>query len=140
MDIFQSIRALDLASGEFVVVGGGILVALGLLPWDEDIDLAVRPSLFKAFKASGEWRTEYWQQKEVLKKGIYDVGVSFGDWNLEQLLSDALWIQDIPFISLAKLLLWKRAMGRARDLQHSKLIEDYLSGLHHTTSPRMIGL
>lgn len=124
MDIFQKIKELDLPDGSYVIVGGGVLVALGLLGWDEDVDISVRPDLFEKFKAAG-WQQEEWKGKPVLKQGVYDIGTGFGDWSLEELHSDAMIIQGIPFMSLDKLLAWKKQMSRPKDLKHIALIESY---------------
>lgn len=130
MDIFQKTKELDLPKDEYVVVGGGILVALELLSWDDDIDITVTPQLFARYQAAG-WRQEEWAGKPVLKHDVYDIGVGFGQWNLAELQADAMIIQDVPFMSLEKLLQWKRQMARPKDLRHITLIEQYLRGQQH---------
>lgn len=62
---------------KYVVVGGGVLVALGLLEWDEDVDLSVDEATFARFQTEG-WRQESWAGKPVLKRDMYDIGVGFG--------------------------------------------------------------
>lgn len=126
MNIFQKINKLDIPKDEYVVVGGGVLVALGLLEWDEDIDMTVSERLFTQLK-NEDWKTEYFGDKEVLKKDIYDVGIGFGNWSLEDLQQDAIIINGISFISLEKILEWKRQMDRPKDQQHIKIVLDYLS-------------
>lgn len=125
MNIFNKVHDLGLANNEYVVVAGGVLVALGLLEWDEDIDMAVSPEVFARLKRTG-WRQENWKGKPVLKHDVYDVGVAFGDWDLQALQADAMWINDTPFMSLDKLLEWKKQMGREKDLHHVALIEAYM--------------
>lgn len=125
VDIFDKINELSLPRNAFVVVGGGVLVALGLLEWDEDVDLCVTPEIFEHFQTKG-WRQEEWMGKLVLKHDVYDIGVGFGDWSLEDLQADAMTINDIPFMSLGKLLHWKQQMGRPKDLQHIERIEQFL--------------
>ena len=125
MDILEKITELNWPKNAYVIVGGGVLVALGLVEWDEDIDITVTPEIFDNLKKDG-WRQELWEDKVVLKHTFYDVGIGFGDWTLEQLLEDALWIKGIPFISLEKLQTWKLAMGRPKDLYHLKIMQDYL--------------
>lgn len=125
MDIFEKVTELNLPKDAYIVVGGGTLVALGLVEWDDDIDLCVTPEVFDHFQAEG-WQQEEWAGKPVLKHGVYDIGVGFGKWSLEELQTDALTVHDIPFISLKKLLEWKREMGRPKDLRHIELIEQYL--------------
>ena len=46
--IAQKIAELGLPKGSFVVVAGSMLVALGLLKWDGDIDIDVSPETFWA--------------------------------------------------------------------------------------------
>jgi hypothetical protein len=125
MDIFQKAKALGLPGNRYVIVGGGILAALGLLAWDGDVDVCVAPETFKGF-AAGNWHQESWRGKPVLKHDVYDMGVGFGEWSLQDLLADCLIIDEVPFISLSKLLTWKREVGRPKDLRHIALIEDYL--------------
>lgn len=123
--IFQRIRQLGLPDGQYVVVGGGLLVALGLLEWDEDIDICVSEEVFASYKNEG-WQQEEWQGKPVLKDDIYDIGVGFGEWSLEDLLADALIIRGMPFINPAKLLAWKQLMNRPKDAEHIALLQKYL--------------
>jgi hypothetical protein len=124
--IFQHIRQLGLPDGQYVIVGGGLLVGLGLLAWDEDIDICVRQEDFDEFKMQG-WQEESWQDKPVLKHGIYDIGVGFGKWTLEELLADALLIRGVAFISPAKLLEWKQEMNRPKDAEHIALLKKYIA-------------
>jgi hypothetical protein len=124
MDIFQKIKELNWSKESYVVVAGGTLVALGLLDWDDDIDICVTPEIFEQCKNQG-WAQEDFNGKPVLKHDIYDIGIAFGEWTLSDLQRDAMVIQDEPFISLGKLVTWKQAMGRPKDLVHIKLIEAY---------------
>jgi hypothetical protein len=126
MDIFQNVTNLNLPKDSYVVVGGGTMVALGILGWGNDVDICVTPEVFDHYKALG-WNVEEWQDISMLKHEVYDVGTRFGEWTVEDLLPDAIYIQDIPFLSLEKLLLWKQQMGRPKDLQHIKLINEYLA-------------
>lgn len=125
MNIFEKIEQLGLPSGQYVVVGGGTLVALGLLAWDDDVDICVAPNIFADLQKQG-WEQHAWQDKIVLKHDVYDVGIGFGEWSLKDLQSDALYIKGQPFISLKKLTVWKRQMGRPKDLHHIALIDAYL--------------
>jgi hypothetical protein len=124
-NLFEEINRLDLNTDDYVIVGGAVLVALGLLEWDGDIDVCVKPEIYDAFKASG-WREEIWQNKMVLKSDAYDVGVGFGEWSIQDLKEDALLINNVSFISLVKLREWKVQQSRPKDLEHIKLINNYL--------------
>ena len=109
-----------------IVVGGCTLVALGPLEEDGDIDICVTPEIFAIYKVKGWRQEEGFGGKPVLKHDIYDIGVGFGQWSLEDLQTDALTINSIPFMSIEKLLQWKRKARRPKDLQHIRLIEQYL--------------
>lgn len=125
MDIFDKINKLNLPKDAYIVVGGCTLVALGLLEEDGDIDICVTPEIFAKFQAKG-WQQEEWVGKPILKRDVYDIGVGFGRWSLEDLQSDAMIINGIPFMSAEKLLQWKQKARRPKDLHHIRLIERYL--------------
>jgi len=46
---------------------------------------------------------------------------------LDELLSRAMIIDDIPFASLRDVILWKQAAGRPKDTRDIKLINEYLA-------------
>jgi hypothetical protein len=125
LHIFQKIRQLGLPDGEYVIVGGGVLAALGLQEWNGDIDICVSAEVFESFEGQG-WKQEEAEGKMVLKHDDYDLGVGFAEWSLEDLLADALEVRGIRFISPAKLLEWKRRMNRPKDEAHIALLEKYL--------------
>jgi hypothetical protein len=124
-DIFLAIKKLNLPLDEYIVVGGGILVALGLHEWDGDVDFAVSANVFQELAHRG-WEQKYEEGKTLLKHGDYDIGVNFGEWNLDDLHSDALIINGIPFVSLEKLLVWKHKRNLPKDRRHIEMIEEYL--------------
>jgi hypothetical protein len=132
MNIFDKINELDLPKDSYVVVGGGILVALSLLEQDEDIDICVAPEVYNHLKSNG-WQEEKWEDISVLKHDVYDIGTRFGMWNAQDLLADAMIIHGIPFMSIERLLQWKQNMGRPKDLKHIELIEHYLQ--NHKSAP-----
>jgi hypothetical protein len=128
MSIFEKTRELGLPENDFVVVGGGVLTALGLAKWDNDIDMAVTPEIFESFKDQN-WERYEREGKELLRNDIYDVGVDFGQWNLNDLKQDAFQLEGISFMSLQKLLEWKREASREKDHEHIRIIEAYMK--HH---------
>ena len=127
MDILDSIKKLALPESQFVVVGSVPLAMLGIIPETSDIDLAVSPKLYDFLKKSGWQEFDGREGKPVLRRDSYDVGVGYGEWNLQALLEDAFFVDGIAFTSLDKLLIWKKASGRQKDMEHIKLIESYLT-------------
>lgn len=126
MKLIELVKALSLPDNSFVVVGSSTMVVLGLAQSDNDVDLTVTPELFEKFKKDG-WKQELYGQEPVLKNGVYDLGVRFYTWSVTDLLEDAIWVDGVPFISLVKLLEWKRHLMRASDIPQLKVIEDYLA-------------
>ena len=57
MNIVERIKKLNLPVGHYVVVGSGVMDALGMRP-AHDIDIAVTPELFKTLRTSGVWEEE----------------------------------------------------------------------------------
>jgi hypothetical protein len=127
VDIVRQIQALGLPGRQYIVIGSGPLVALSIIPYGNDIDLAVSPELYAYLRKAGWEEHEGPGGKPVLARGDFDVGVGYGDWSLEQLLEDAFFIDGVPFTSIDKVTAWKRAKNRPKDAEHIRLIEAYLA-------------
>lgn len=56
MNIFEELKKLEIPKEDFVVLGSGILSALGIRE-AKDIDLLVKPELFEKLKKDG-WHYE----------------------------------------------------------------------------------
>ncbi|MEI8062035.1 MAG: zinc ABC transporter substrate-binding protein [bacterium] len=132
MNIFEEIEKLDLPKNEFVVLGSGILAALGIRKAD-DIDLLVQPELFEKLKGN-DWYYEVIEiegkPRDMLSKGITQIFKDFW-WEDKTLSPDegiarAQNINGINFISLQTLLEYKKDMKREKDLRDVILIEAYL--------------
>ena len=138
MDIYKEIDQLDLPTGEYVVLGSGILGALGIRAI-ADVDLLVTPRLF------GQLRDRGWvystldyggQLREKLTFGEAEAFQDFwyGDQNPDpaQLIANAELIKGVPFLPLAALLKIKHVLGRPKDQSDITLIEDYLARQNDT--------
>jgi hypothetical protein len=136
VDIFNEIKRLAFPFGEYVVVGSGIMTALGIKQ-SHDIDIVVTESLFEKCKESG-WEVMPWTYPHrigeiYLKRGNIELylDVNCGDCNptTDELINEAIVINEVPFISLERLLQFKKAYGREKHLNDALLIEQYLSSL-----------
>lgn len=128
MDIRDEILSLGLPEGSYVVVGGGILGALGIRE-SNDIDMIVSREVFAQLDNAG-WEHDKWEDQIVLKKGIFDIGTEWANKNVDVLLDEATVIEDIPYLGLSDLLAWKRERARPKDLIDVKLITDYLAQIN----------
>ena len=133
MDIFEEIDRLDLLTGEYVVLGSGILGALGIRAI-ADVDLLVTPRLFAQLRGRGwEYSTIDFdgQLREKLTYGIAEAFQDFwyGDQNPDpaQLIANAEMINGVPFLPLAVLLKIKHVLGRPKDRSDITLIANYLA-------------
>ncbi len=132
MDIFSRVEALDLPQNEFVVLGSGILAALGIREVG-DIDLLVKPEFFEVLKNNG-WSYEVieigGQPREMISKGNVQAFKDF--WfdekifPVEEGFKRSVTIKGVKFISLQTLLEYKKTATREKDANDVLLIEEYL--------------
>ena len=133
MNVIEEVRKLNLPAGEYLVLGSGILGALGIREV-EDIDLLVSPRVFEMLRAKG-WAYDEIEiegkTREHLARGSVEVYRDF--WyggnhpDPATLIADPYMMDGIPFLSLQKLSEIKRILARPKDLRDIELIETYLS-------------
>lgn len=133
MKAVEEVKKLKLPDGEYLVVGSGVMSALGIRE-SEDIDLLVTPRAFEELRARG------WDYRAVeidgRLRGKLSCGAAeaytdiwYGDErrDAEALFASATVIQGVPFQSVSELLKMKRAMGRVKDRRDIALIEAHLA-------------
>ncbi len=132
MNIFEEIKKLNLPEDEFVVLGSGILGALGIREIG-DIDLLIKPELFEKLKQRG-WKYEVIEiegkPRDMVSNSFVEAYKDFW-WNDKVLspedgIAKAEKINGINFIPLRTLLNVKKEMAREKDLRDVVLIEEYL--------------
>ncbi len=133
MDIIKKIKVLDFPLGEYVVIGSGILAVLGLRP-ARDIDIAVSPVLRDKLRSSGDWKEKIRWGKLFLSQKSVEI-VTQLDWDkyptkVEEAIVSATIIDGIPFLNLEETILFKKALGRKKDLKDISLIDQYLKKSH----------
>ncbi len=120
MNIFERVKSLDLPFGQYVIVGSGIMEALGMRKAN-DIDISVTEELFKKLKdIASEWRKEGVDIKTKLLDGDYPIST-------EELVGSATVIEGLPFMNLDELIKFKQATAREKDFKDIELIEQYLA-------------
>lgn len=125
MDIKSKILSLNLPKDSFIVVGSGILQALGIRDSD-DIDMVVSQEAFGKLDQAG-WQHDKWSDQVVLKRDEFDIGTTWAGEKVGTLLQKATVVEGIPYLSLADLRAWKSNRGRPKDLRDIELIDDYLT-------------
>ncbi len=135
MNIFEELKKLEIPKEDFVVLGSGILSALGIREVG-DIDLLVKPELFQKLINQG-WvyeEKEIWSQgrisREIISKDTVQAFKDFWfDSNIfpvEEGFNRSVVIEGFNFISLQTLLEYKKTSTREKDVQDVVLIEGYL--------------
>jgi hypothetical protein len=132
--IITAVKSLNLPNGEYAVFGSAILEVLGLR-LSGDIDLIVTKRLYDQLASGSDWlRIRYDNGDEGLKyQGGADFEVFFEcrwipDFDREsilRLISRAVSLDGVSFVSLEDTLKWKSALARDKDRADVKLIEDF---------------
>lgn len=129
MTIFERVKKLHFPLGEYIVIGAGILEALGIRD-THDVDIIVKPELFKKLKESKKYKEEIRWGKEFLIGDTIEIGLKF-EWEnysttIEEAIETATIVEGIPFLNLEETIRFKKAMSREKDFKDIKLIEEYL--------------
>lgn len=133
MNIFEEVEKLNFPKDEFMVLGSGILGALGIREIG-DVDLLITPELFEKLKRDG-WKFVVKEiggrTREVISKDGIEAFKEFwwegGDLTTQEGIAMAEKINGINFIPLKTILEVKKEMGREKDLKDVVLIETYLN-------------
>ena len=130
MNITQRVAALDLPAGKFVIIGSGILDALGLRE-AMDIDLVLESALFEELRASGEWVEQQKHDELVLysPNGDAEAWLSWGSEgkpNFDDLYNGSMVIGGVHFTSPERTIIEKQKMNRPKDIADIALLEAYI--------------
>lgn len=122
----ELVKALELPSASCVVVGGGVLEALGIRE-TSDVDLVVNKTQYARLKKAGWHEYIHDDGKKVLYHGNYEAMLEWVGHNLQDLKRDSISIDGVSFIGLKKLIACKKRLGRPKDLKDIKLIQAFLA-------------
>lgn len=125
--LFNTLKTLNLPKGKYVIFGSGAMLIRNLKD-GHDLDVLVTHELFEEYKANEGWKLKPCNLDFYLSKEGIELWETWrpGEWNTEDLINNAEYIEGFPFASLETTLKWKLMNGREKDLQHAKIIEDYL--------------
>ncbi|MFZ1483410.1 MAG: SulP family inorganic anion transporter [Candidatus Saccharimonadales bacterium] len=121
----EMVQRLKLPISEYVVIGGGVLDALSIRETN-DVDLVVSSKVYKQFKQKG-WK-EYIQDdgKKIISHNGYQLMQTYVGYSLSDLKQRSFVHKDVSFMGLEDLLTCKRKIGRQKDLEDIRYIEQYL--------------
>jgi len=114
---------LNLPAEDFAVFGSGP-IAIRNLRENEDIDIIVRPGLWNeliiAFPPANE---------KLIKINHIEIFKHWLPWfqDVNELIDTADLIDNIRFVKLENVLIWKKALKREKDLNDIFLLEEYIN-------------
>ena len=126
--LFQKVKELDLPLGRYALFGSAPMGVRGLKEC-QDIDIIVNKELWDKFSKKLEWEkkksidsgSEYLQNNDIELWKDWKAGARV--WDIENLISEAEIIDDLPFVKLERVLEWKKSNGRNKDIKDLKIIK-----------------
>jgi hypothetical protein len=137
LPISSSLRKLDLNPENSIVVGSGILNALGLRP-SHDIDVIATPAKYQKLSSESRFQKQQSHNREILVDELLEIGTDWTvlgkTWTFEDLAENSIVIDNVRYITVEFLLGAKRGWieegaGRPKDFTDVELMEKYLSKL-----------
>lgn len=134
MSIKSELFSLGLDEDNSIVIGSGILDALGIRK-SNDIDVVVKDKDFQRLKGMDKFNVRELPSKEIIYNDLLEIGTSWSvldeEVHFEQLYKDSVVIEGVRYSSLdslyvAKVLYSKTPDVRQKDLDDIRLIEEYL--------------
>lgn len=136
--IIDVVKDLNLPLGGYAVFGSAIMDVYGLKQ-SNDIDLILSDELFDDLQKSSDWETIMknpdinWQGLVCKKDSPIEIEAFKyfpnpnynGDFT--EMIIEATIIDGIPFVSIEKVLEWKKSLAREKDLNDVKLIDNFMS-------------
>ncbi len=123
MDLKQKITELNLPINSYIVVGSGILGALGIRE-SGDVDLVVTDEAYNAIEKLG-WKRGLWGEIIVFQHEVFDISNDWYGKSAEDLLPYAQVVDQVPYLSLDDVYEWKKQRAQEKDIHDLKLIDDY---------------
>ena len=134
MNIKDETSKLGLTPNNTIVIGSGILSALGLRA-SKDIDLVVTEEKYKELFADNRFKEVENHGRDILADDLFEIGTDWTvigkTWKFEELLQHSIVIDEIRYNSIEFLLNAKKswlANGdiRQKDIDDVELMENYL--------------
>jgi len=134
--VFLKIKELGLKPEEFLIIGSGIMFALGIRDVKDihDIDIIVNDKGWEKVKNLSKVYIN-----KIGEKHLYLLGKKIEIWdthnspkyNFKDLHKRAYFVGKYPFLSPKDTIRYKKNMGRKKDAKHIQMIEEYLSNRIH---------
>lgn len=131
--MIEEYKKLRLPVGEYVIVGSSVLELHGIRKSRGDVDFVVSPKLYRELKRKGwkrKWFFTGFLQCKALQSGELEAysNMHRGAFNpkTEDVIARADIVDGLSYASLEDLTGLKRGIGREKDLNDIKLIEEHI--------------
>lgn len=125
------LRGTDLGDGDHAVFGSGPLLIRNIIDRVNDIDIIARGEAWGRAVAAGELvhLPEHNITIASLHSGRLTIGTSWaiGEVDIDDAIDTADQIQGIPWVRLDLVGEYKRVAGRSKDIEHLRLLEQWLA-------------
>ena len=137
--IQEQLENIGLNEDNSIVIGSGILAALGVRP-SNDTDLVVAATAFERLDESGRFQNSVSYNQPVLLLGPLEIRKAWGVLGKEQTLTDlsaqSVILDGVRYISLEFLLAVKmdwiaKDEARDKDVRDVQLIRQYMTDQQH---------
>jgi hypothetical protein len=120
------VRSLDLPPGDYALHGSAPLLAHGLVTEINDLDIVSRGAAWQRARSLAPLEQG---EKDDVVRPLPDVEI-FDGWlgdDADRLIDEAEYMLGVPFVTLEAVLRFKRRLGRPKDAEHIRLIEEHLA-------------
>lgn len=118
------VKRLKLPDESYVVIGGGVLEALGLRD-TMDVDMVVNKTIYKQFHERGWKEYVHDDGKRILSHRGYKLMTSYVGRDIGRLLRHSFTKDGVRFIGINDLIKSKEQFGRTKDLEDIALLRHY---------------
>jgi hypothetical protein len=128
--LFQKLLSLSIPTQDYAVIGSQCLYIHGLIGIGNDIDIIARHTAWEIASQIAEPMVPKSKVGKVIE--LFDNSIEIfdtwapGEWNVDELIDTAETIGGIRFVTLENVRKWKTLIGRPKDFEHIKLIDNYL--------------
>ena len=125
INFLKELEELDLPKEKYAVFGSGPIAIRGLRD-ARDIDVIVKSDVYRELCAKYPDNVVTTPVK-CIQLGNIEIGDTWlnSQKKINEMINDAENIHGHPFVRLDYLIEWKKKMGRKKDLEDIKLIEEY---------------
>jgi len=128
MSIIERVKRLECPLDQCVVIGSGLLDALGLRS-SGDIDLVVSRELFEKLRLSGEYQLSVRHDQRMLERDDVEIWQTWGnrdELSFEVLYQEGVSVDGVRFSHPSVIIGFKKNRGMEKDSKDVALLEEYI--------------